>query len=122
MSEKTLFKNVRNVNSGVDSSRIQQNKPALFVSWDEDDGRHYEFFTIASACENFKKTLTKYEIEDEFKRMGNSLSEVMPFSQGQKWQALSQYGYILAEDFNTREEANQYTIKYYMTRMNLIRQ
>ena len=54
--------------------------------------------------------------------MGHSLSEIMPFSQGQKWQALSQYGYVLAEDFNTREEANQYTIKYYMTRMNLVRQ
>lgn len=122
MGKKYNLKSVENVNSGVDPARIQMGKPCHFVNWQDEDGNHYEFFYTVSSCESFKNRLLSYEIEDEFKRMGNSLSELMPFSKGQKWQSLGQYGYILADNFNTQEEANQYTINYYMTRMNLIRQ
>lgn len=121
--KKTLFKNVKNVNSGIDPARIQENKPPFFVSWTEEDGVHYEFFSIVSARENFKDHLLNYEIEDEYKRMGNSLSEIMPFSNGKFWQALSQYGYPLKDGFTSEKEANNYALNYYKNgRMHLIRQ
>jgi len=82
---KYNLKNVKNVNSGIDPARIQEEKPCHFVNWQDEDGNHYEFFPTVSGCESFKNRLLTYEIEDEFKRMGQSLSETMPFSQGQNW-------------------------------------
>lgn len=120
--EKTYLKNVRNVNTGVDPSRIQQDQPPYFVNWQEDDGNHYEFFAIVSAREGFKNKLIQYEIEDEYKRMNRVMAEVMPFTEGKKWQALSQYGYILEDQFDTKEKAEKYLIEYYSKRMYLIRQ
>lgn len=121
--EKTIFKNVKNVNSGVDRARIQENKPSFFVSWTDESGNHYEFFSIVSARDNLKNRLLNYEIEDEYKRMGNSLSEKMPFSNGKYWQALSQYGYPLKDGFTSEKEASNYALNYYKDgKMHLIRQ
>lgn len=60
------------------------------------------------------------EIRECFDRMGISLAEVGPVKRG--WQANSQYGYCLKAGFETKTEAEKYTLAYYAERMQLIRQ
>lgn len=61
------------------------------------------------------------EIRDNYRRMGVPLAE-----NDDIWHtglvALSQYGYVLKDGFNTLAEAEKYAIDYYSSRMNLIRQ
>ena len=54
---ENLYKNIKNVNSGTDPSRIQQDKPAHFVNQHDEEGNHYEFFATVSSCESFKDRL-----------------------------------------------------------------
>lgn len=76
-------------------------------------------------CEKSAK-VTAEKLEKEiracFERMSCRLACEMPFSNGQRFKALSQYGYTLCENFNSIESAEAYTLRYYMENMNLIRQ
>ena len=47
-----------NINTGVDPSRIQQNKPSFFVNWTDKNGRNkYKFFEIRMMADTFVKIL-----------------------------------------------------------------
>ncbi len=62
------------------------------------------------------------EIRDCFTRLGTDLAK-FKYRKGlyAKWSAMSQYGFVLQEGFETREEAERYVIERYSQRMNLIR-
>lgn len=56
-----------------------------------------------------------------FKEMGVELARRDRFTVN-TWEALSQYGYCLMDNFKTEQEARQFTLDYYKQRMNLINQ
>jgi len=41
-----------NIITGVDPSRVQQNKPAFFVSWTENEQRQYFFHSLRFVIED----------------------------------------------------------------------
>lgn len=61
------------------------------------------------------------EIRDAYRALGNELATVTSFSNGNNWDANSQYGYCLSTH-PTKQEAETAAITYYSERMNLIRQ
>lgn len=65
----------------------------------------------------------KQEILTEFQRIGcvDVLAREDRYYPG-TFEALSQYGYCLMDNFKTLEEAEDYTVYFYSSRMNLIRQ
>ncbi len=40
---------ITNVTKGTDPARVQENKPAFFVSYQKDGMQEYDFFSIVSA-------------------------------------------------------------------------
>jgi len=48
---------ITNITVGVDPSRIQQNRPAFFVSWKIDGQQEYYFSALRSSVELVKKHL-----------------------------------------------------------------
>ena len=62
------------------------------------------------------------EIRDTYNRHNVKLATAEFFSNGKSFWSLSQYGYVMKGNFLTIEEAEQYSIDYYLSRMNLIRQ
>lgn len=63
---------------------------------------------------------TDETIREAFARMGVELTRKHGFTNG--FEACSQYGYCLADGFETREQAETHTLNYYRERMNLITQ
>jgi len=61
------------------------------------------------------------EIRNNFKELGAELAR-KDFFGSNKFESLSQYGYSLMSNFNTKEEAEKYTIDFYSKRIHLIRQ
>jgi len=44
-----------NINTGVDHSRVQQNKPCFFVNWTDKNGENqYKFFEFVFIMESFR--------------------------------------------------------------------
>jgi hypothetical protein len=113
---------ITNVNQGLDHSRIQENKPSFFVNWMEDGKQNYKYFSIRSSAEKLYQRLIEQEIRDEFERMNNQPLVQLEIFSKEKYQALSQYGYCLEKGFDSALDAEKYTIEYYKTRMNFIRQ
>ena len=62
------------------------------------------------------------EIRDCYTRLGGTLAE-FKYRNGlyAKWSAMSQYGFVLKEGFDTQQEAERFAIDYYSPRLNLIR-
>lgn len=46
-----------NINIGCDPARVQQNRDSFFVNFNDNGQNEYEFFSLRSGAENFKKAL-----------------------------------------------------------------
>ena len=49
----------KNISTGIDTSRIQQNLPAFFISWTYKSERFYVFRSVRSTIETIKQGLLK---------------------------------------------------------------
>jgi len=52
---------IENINTGLCHRRVQEGKPAHCVNWVQDGKNQYRFFSIVSACMNFKNSLAKIQ-------------------------------------------------------------
>jgi hypothetical protein len=59
------------------------------------------------------------EIREAFNRVGTELASLNPDG---TYQANSQYGVPIADDFTTQKKAEEHTLRYYTQRIHLIRQ
>lgn len=55
---------ITNVSKGVCARRVQENRPACFVSWTENGEQHYVFFAIVSSMYTLYERLKKESNEN----------------------------------------------------------